>query len=223
MASLFARINDIMNSNINDLLDRIEDPERMIKQIIREMEENIVQAREGVLNAITSEKQLLRELEQQRAQSKAWLQKAETALIADKEELARSALARKKDIDAIIANLEPAWLGAKNTSERLKNQLRQLEERLEEAKRKRTTLMARQHAATAHQQMDKTLRTFETGLDAQAKFGRMEDRVAAMEARTAAIAELSEDRSPLEKEFERMELEQDVDAELLALKIKIKK
>ncbi len=220
--SMFARINDIINSSINDLLDKIEDPERMIKQIIREMEENISQAKEGVINAIASEKQLQKELDSQRKQAELWQQKAQTALEADKEELARSALSRKLEIDSIINSLEPAWVSAKNTSERLKKQLHQLEAKLEEAKRKRTMLMARQHAAEARGQLEKTLDTFQTGLDAEKKFARMEDRVSEMEARTEAMAELHDEHSPLEKEFLQLETDHDVEAELTALRLKIK-
>ncbi len=219
---IFTRINDIINSSINDLLDQIEDPERMIKQIIREMEENIAQAKEGVIDAIASEKQLFKELDSHRKQSELWQQKAQTALEAEKEDLARSALGRKREIDAVIQNLEPAWTSAKTTSDRLKNQLRQLENKLEEAKRKRTTLMARQRAAEAQQQMGKTLDTFQTGLDAQTKFSRMEDKVSEMESRTEAMAELHNDSSPLEKEFLALEMDQDIEAELVAMRLKIK-
>ncbi len=220
--SIFSRINDLINSNVNDLLDKIEDPERMIKQIIREMEENIGQAKEGVIDSIASEKQLQKELESHRKQAEIWQQKAQLALEADKEDLARSALARKREIDAVINNLEPAWASAKATSDRLKNQLRQLETKLEEAKRKRTTLLARQRAAQAQQQMGRSLDTFQTGLDAQTKFSRMEDRVSEMEARTAAMAELNDDSSPLEKEFLALETDHEIDAELAAMRLKIK-
>jgi phage shock protein A len=222
MVSFFQRVNDIINSNINDLLDRLEDPERMIKQIIREMEENISQSKEGVIEAIAREKQLLKELESHRRQSQSWQEKAQTALEAEKEDLARAALARKKEIDAVIANLEPAWESAYATSERLKTQLRKLENKLEDAKRKRSALLARQRAAEARQQMGRTLNKFQVSLDAQTKFDHMEDKIADMEARTEAAAELEDDSSALERELLQMEIDQDVEAELKALKIKIK-
>ncbi len=63
MTNIFKRINDVLSANINDLIDRVEDPERMVKQIIREMEDNILRAREGVVDAIASEKKLQKELE----------------------------------------------------------------------------------------------------------------------------------------------------------------
>ena len=207
MPSIFKRINDVITANINELIDRVEDPERMIKQIIREMEDNIRKAKEGVIEAIASEKQLQKDLENHRRQSAEWLKRAEEALQATKEDLARAALARKKEHDNIIKALEPSWEAANNTSERLKTQLRALE--------------ARQRAAEARQHMDRTLTDVQAGLDAHANFARMEDKVAEMEARAEATAELNSDASRLEKDFLDMEVEQEVENELAALKKKV--
>jgi phage shock protein A len=193
----------------------------MIKQIIREMEENISKAREGVVDSIASEKQLQKELESNQKQSAEWLGKAESALLNNNDELARAALARKKEHDNICKVLEPSWESAKNTSEKLKAQLKALEAKLEEARRKRSSLVARQHAAEARQQMDKTLSNFETGIKAQSKFQRMEDRVTEMEARTEAIEELRDDRTQLERDFLDMEVHAEIDDELQKLKQKI--
>ena len=127
MVSILKRINDVITANINDLVDRVEDPERMVKQIIREMEDNIRIAEEGVIDAMASEKQLQKDLEQHRHQAATWRQRAEEALRADQEDLARAALTRKKEHDQIITTLEPAWEAAQQTSEHLKAQLQALE------------------------------------------------------------------------------------------------
>jgi phage shock protein A len=221
MTNIFKRINDVLTANLNDLIDRVEDPERMIKQIIREMEDNIMRVRDSVVEAIASEKLLQKELENNQKLSAEWLSKAEIALKNNNEELARAALARKKEHDAICRTLEPSWHSAKNTSENLKAQLKALEAKLEEAKRKRSSLSARQHAAEARQLMDKTLSNFEAGIRAQTQFDRMEDKVTAMEARTDAMGELRDDRSQLEKDFLDMELNAEIDQELQNLKTKI--
>jgi phage shock protein A len=221
MSSIFKRISDIVAANINDLIDRVEDPERMIKQIIREMEENISQAKEGVIDAIASEKQLQKEVDGHRRQADEWQAKAEAALREGKEDLARAALTRKKEHDRILASLEPAWESAVNTSASLKAQLRALEAKLEEAKRKRGTLAARQRAAQAREQMERIGNRFQTGLEAQKNFTRMEDRVSEMEARTAAIEEVNSDRSALEREILAMETDTEVEAELAELKGKL--
>jgi Phage shock protein A (IM30), suppresses sigma54-dependent transcription len=221
MTNIFKRISDVISANINDLIDRVENPERMIKQIIREMEENIRQAKEGVIEAIASEKRLQKELENNQKQSDEWWKKAEQALRMSNEELARTALARKKEHDNICKALEPPWQAARNTSERLKTQLRALEAKLEEARRKRGTLVARQRAAEARQQMDRTLSNFQAGLDMQTNFAHMEDKVAEMEARTAALDELNDDASQLERDFLDMEIRTEVEEELEKLKKKI--
>ena len=221
MPSLFKRINDVINANINDLIDRVEDPERMVKQIIREMEENIRVAKDGVINAIASEKQLLKDLEHHRRQAQEWEKKAEVALQTDKDDLARTALLRKKEHDQIIKTLAPSWESAKHTSERLKTQLRSLEAKLEEARRKRGALIARQRAAEARQHMDHTLSSMQAGLDAHTNFARMEDRVAEMEARTEAMEEVNDTAAQMEKDFLAMEIDTEVDRELAALKKKI--
>lgn len=223
MTNLFKRMNDILNANVNDLLDRIEDPERMIKQIIREMEENINQCKEGVITAIASEKKLFLELEQHRRHADEWLNKAQTALEAEEEALARSALMRKKEIDRIICDLKPAWETAKMASERLKTQLRRLEAKLAEAKLKRSTLIARHHATQARHQMHKTVDKLQAGWQAQTCFDRMEDKIAGLESRTEALAELDEDLSPLEQTFLNLETEKEVEAELASLKAKVRK
>lgn len=221
MANIFQRINDVITANLNDLIDRVEDPERMIKQIIREMEDNISRARESVVDAIANEKLLQKELENNQKLSSEWLSKAETALQNNNDELARAALARKKEHDTICKALEPSWQSAKNTSENLKAQLKALEAKLEEARRKRSSLAARQHAATARQQMDKTLSHFEAGLRSQTQFDRMEDRVASMEARAEAAMDLRDDRSQLEKDFLDLETNAEIDQELSNLKAKL--
>ncbi|MGE0824651.1 MAG: PspA/IM30 family protein [Candidatus Binatia bacterium] len=222
MASIFKRINDIITANINDLIDRVEDPERMIKQLIREMEENVSRAKEGVIEAIASEKRLYKDLEHHQRLAEEWQYKATQALQADNEDLARAALVRKKEYDRIVTSLEPSWEAAKATSERLKRQLQALEAKLEEARRKRSTLVARQRAAQARVHMDKTLTAFEAGLDAQANFARMEDKVTDMEARVEAMAEVNSAADRLEKEFQELATEKEVEDELAALRKKIK-
>jgi phage shock protein A len=223
MASVFKRINDIITANINDLIDRVEDPERMLKQIIREMEESINRAKEGVIDAIASEKQLRKDLEHHRRQSAEWHQKAEEAVNAGQEDLARMALTRKKEHDNILKALEPSWEAAKATSEHLKSQLYALEAKLEEARRKRSSLVARQRAAEARQYMDSTLSHFRDGLDAHANFARMEGRVTEIEARAEAMAEVHSSVSKVEKEFLDMEVKKEVENELAALKKKADK
>ncbi len=116
MATFFRRITEVISANIDDMIDRVEDPDRMIKRIIREMEDNARRAKEGVIDAIASEKQLALELKRRREDSDKWARKAEEALRAGNEELARAALARKKERDGVARELEASWERAKSAS-----------------------------------------------------------------------------------------------------------
>ena len=223
MANLFKRISDVLTANLNDLVDRVEDPERMIKQLIREMEENVNSAREGVIDALASEKQLAKELDSQRRQAEDWYNRARRALETGNETLAREALTRKREHDGIVANLQASWESARRTSERLKTQLRALEAKLEEARLKKGSLVARQRAAQAREQMDQVSDRFKTGLDLNNSFGRMADRVGEMEARMEAREELYGEYSQIEREFLKLEVNSEVEAELAALKREARK
>jgi phage shock protein A len=218
MPNIFKRISDVLAANLNDLIDRVEDPERMIKQIIREMEDNIRVAEEGVIDAMASEKQLQKDLEHHRQQAATWRQRAEEALRAGQEDLARAALIRKKEHDQISTTLEPAWETAQRTSAQLKAQLHALEAKLDEARRKRSTLVARQRAVEARDYLDQTMTSIQAGFDASANFARMEDRVSEMEAKIAARAELRRDKTRLEREFHDLGVATEVENELAALR-----
>ena len=222
MANLFKRISDVIAANLNDLVDRVEDPERMIKQLIREMEENISSAREGVIDAVASEKQLSKELDSQRRQAEEWQQRARLALESGNETLAREALTRKKEHDGIATSLDASWQSARRTSERLKSQLRALEAKLEEARLKKGSLVARQRAAQAREQMDQVQDRFQTGLDLNHSLGRMADKVGEVEARMEAREELYGEYSQIEREFLKMETNSEVEAELAALKREVR-
>jgi phage shock protein A len=217
VANIFKRINDVITANISDLIDRVEDPEKMIKQIIREMEENIDRAKQGVVEAIASEKLLRRDVEKHQQEAAQWQDKARAALKSGNDELARQALVRKNEHDKILASLTPALESAVNTSASLKAQLKALDAKLDEAKRKRSSLVARQRAAEAREGMSKVGASLKDGLNSHAQFGRMEDKIAEMEARSQAVGEVYEGDS-VERQFEDLQSSQEVDAELAALK-----
>ncbi len=225
MGNLFIRITDVISANINYMIDRVEDPERMIRQVILEMEDHIQRAEDSVIDAITSEKQLARELAHHRGKSELWREKAEIALVAGNEELAREALICKKEHDRTAKDLENAWKIAADTSKKLKSQLRDLKNKLTEARQKRSALVARQRAAQATQHMHKTQNHLQRGLKARDKFIRMEDKVSEIEARTEAIAELYDESSDLERQIDQLEINTEVDKELedIRKKIAIKK
>lgn len=218
MALWFTRMNDVINANINNMIDKLEDPERMIRLIITEMEENILRAREGVLDAISSEKRLAYELKIHKRDSEKWKNKAKKALVMKNERLAREALIRKQEFERIIRNLQDSYETARKTAEQLKKRLHSLEDKLREANIKRSTLAARQKVAQARQQVGRTVDYFQKGLDTTNKFNRMEEKVLEIELRAEAIEHLDNDACDLEAEFETLEMEQEVNEELSALR-----
>ena len=222
MTNIFKRINDVINANINDLIDKVEDPERMIKQIIREMEDNIRYSKEGVITAIASEKRLFREVEQHRAKYEQWQSKAEIAIKNNNDELARAALGQKKEHEKIINRVEPMWQAAARTSSDLKHQLTQLEDKLIDARRKQGSLVARQRAAQTQEYMINTGIDFDSHLIAQDNFNRMEDKVMEMEARAQARSELENHQGIQEEIYVEMEIEAEINSEMDELKKKFK-
>ncbi len=150
-------------------------------------------------------------------------QRARLALESGNEALAREALLRKKEHDGIAANLQTSWESAQRTGERLKSQLRALELKLEEARLKKGSLVARQRAAQAREQMGQVNDRFQTGLDLDHSFGRIAGKVDEMEARMEARDELYGEYSQVEREFLKMEVDTEVEAELAALKRETRK
>ena len=216
--SFFSRVLDIINANVSDMLDRAEDPEKMVKMLIFEMEEQIAIAREGVAKAIAGEKQLEANLQKNRRLADEWHAKAESAVSRDDEGLARMCLGRKKEHDRIADSLQPQWEAARKTSDALKSDLRRVEEKLDEAIRRRDSLIARQMAAEACREVQGVAPTMSRVQRNFDKFDRMERKIEGMEAEAAAYAELSDLSSNLDREVERSQRDAEVEMELAALK-----
>jgi len=220
MPSFFSRVASIFKSNANAVLDQLEDPEKLINQMIRDMETQLGQAKSGVAGAITAEKRLKKQMDENARQAELWEKRAMQAVEAGNDELARKALARKKEHADIVATMKPQWDTASQTAEKLKAQLRTLESKIDQAKRKRGTIIARQKAAEAQRKIQSTV----AGLgkaNAFDTFARMEEKVADMESQQEAHAELADEFNDdsLEKEFAGLD-SSSIDDELAALKAK---
>ncbi len=220
--SFFSRVSDIINANISDMLDRAEDPEKMVKMLIFEMEEQIATAREGVAKAMAGEKKLEANLLKNRRLAEEWHAKAESAVGRDDETLARQCLARKKEYERIADSLQPQWETARQTSDTLKSDLRRMEERLDEAIRRRDSLIARQMAAEARREVQGVAPTMNRVQRSFDKFNRMEQKIEGMEAEAAAYAELSDLSTDLDREVEQSQRDAEVEIELAALKQQVK-
>ncbi|TWU39271.1 PspA/IM30 family protein [Novipirellula artificiosorum] len=221
--SIFSRVSDIINANVSDMLDRAEDPEKMVKMLIFEMEEQISLARAGVVKAIAGEKKLELNLTKNRDEAASWHAKAEAAVTRGDEELARKCLARKKEHQRIAESLQPQWERANQTSGTLKSDLRRLEEKLDEAIRRRDSLIARQMAAEAQKEVQSVAPALNRVQRHFDKFDRMERRIEDMEAEAAATAELSSAATELCREVERKQQDAEVESELAALRASCQK
>jgi phage shock protein A len=216
---IFARISDIISANLNGLLDKAENPELMIAQVIREMEKGLANAKHYAAGAIAAERRIGRELDQNRTQAALWKTRACQALAAGREDMARRALLRKREHDHLVHCLEAQHAAALATSDKLRASLRALEARLAEARRKQRALLARHRAALARVQVN---RVFGAGLPdiagADAQFERLESRLADFEDEVGAQAELAQLQGDLDVDLADRDTERAIEAELEALK-----
>lgn len=209
------RVSQLVRANVNDMLDRAEDPEKMINQILRDMQENIGEARKSVAAMIAQEKELEIDLAQTRKLSSEWQSKAERAISAGKDDLAREALRRKKDNDENTDVYQQQLTVQEQAVVKLKSQLTQLESKYQSTLSQRDSLIARQRRAAAQKQVTASLTTF-SPLDPSGDLERMERKIRQNEAQAAAQIEMHDDT--LEAQFKELDYDQDVEDELAALK-----
>ncbi len=216
---IFARLSDIITSNINARLDRAENPEWMIAQIIREMEEGLASAKRYAATAIAAERRIGRELEQNRLQEEHWKSKAKQALAAEREDLARRALARKMEHEDLVRSLENQHEQALQTCHNVRTSLHALEARLAEARRKQRTLLARHRAALARVELHRFAGAgFPAFSGSQAKFDRLENQIIDFEDELAALGDLHCVQNGLEGDFAELERQNAIEAELQEMK-----
>ncbi len=217
--SIFGRLGDIVKANINDLLDRAEDPEKMIKQMVIEMEEAVNKATLAVGQAIANEKSLERQFKRQKAQAEGWQEKAVQAVQAGRDDLAKQALQRKATLESNAGDLERMFLEAQTSTGSLRGQLDQLKGKLDEARLRQNTLIARSKAAKAKKQVAQTFAG--VGSDAFSKFDKLEEKVEKTEAEAEAFAQLAGENTSLEDEFKALETGSSADSDLAALKAQL--
>lgn len=213
---IFNRISDIFKSNVNDALDNAEDPEKMLKQMVLEMEESVNKTTLAVANAIANEKGLERKIAKERALSAEWQQKAMQALQANREDLAKAALEKKATADKNAADLGPIFAQATATSAKMREQLTALKHKLDEARSRQSTLIARSQAAKAQKQIAQSFSG--VGSDAFSKFDKFEGKIEKLESEAVAFEQLAGENTDLDQQFKQLSTSGQVDAELLALK-----
>ena len=219
---IFSRLAQLIRSNLNDLISRSEDPEKMLNQVVLDMNNQLVEAKKQVAASIADEKRLAKQFEQEAANSAEWERRAMMALRAGNEELAKEALARKREHDELATTYKEQWTKQKTAVDQLKKALRLLNDKIEEAKRKKNVLIARKKRAEAQKAIQDTM----SGLRDQSAFEtfeRMSQKIDQIEAEAEAQGELAEEYSgdTLASQFQNLERTHSADEDLVALKRKM--
>jgi phage shock protein A len=222
---LLDRLSSLLKSNINDLISKAEDPEKMLNQILVDMKTQLVKAKQQVASAIADEKRLRDQVDQEYRQAQDWEKRAMLAIQEGRDDLAKQALVRHGEHLGHGTTLEQTWEAHRMETEKLKNSLRDLNDKIEEAKRKKNLLIARQRRAQAQQRIAETMSSMSENSAFEA-FSRMEDKIVSTEKRIQASAEIDEEFTgdKLASDFKRLEKSAGaigVDQQLLALKQKM--
>ena len=223
--SIFSKFSTMIRSNINDLISRAENPEKMLNQIILDMRDQLAKSKREVASAIADERKLKSQLETERKQVREWEGRAMLAVNEGRDDLAKQALVRQQEHAERAASLEGTWQAQAAETEKLKGSLRQLNDKIEEAKRKRNLLVAKQKRAQAQRRIHETMSGL-SDTSAFEAFNRMADKIEEEERRNLAQAEVTEALSgdTLETEFLRLESgsgDGGMDDRLLDLKAKM--
>jgi phage shock protein A len=222
--AILDRITTVVKSNLNALINKAEDPEKMLDQILLQMRGQLAEARREVAVAIADEKRLGVQLEAELEQVREWDRRATMAVQKGEDELAREALRRKADHEKIAIGYKHQWDAQQASTENLKNALRALSQKIEEAGRKKNLLIARQKRAQAQKHIHEVM-TGLTDTSAFESFDRMAAKVEHIEAQASAAVEISQELSgeTMEQRFRALESSTDVEQELRALKARVQK
>ncbi len=215
--AIFERMSDLVRANVNDLIDKAENPEKMVKQIIIDMEEQLRKATQGLGTAMGSHNQVKKQLEMAQEQSNVWQEKAKACLEQGNEELAKKALENKVEQDKMVTQYQEMTALMEAQVNEIKSQIEILKQKLEEARSKQTMLTARSQMADAKSQMAKTLGNMDSK-SAFAKMDKMEQKIAEKEAEANAFSEISGVQESENDPFVQMDQENSVNEELEKLK-----
>ena len=217
---IFTRFADIINSNLNAMLDSAEDPEKMLKMIIQEMEQTLVEVRSASVKTIADKKELHRKIEQQSYLSNNWHEKAELAISRGREDLAKAALLEKQEIDRSIEVQDKELSQLEEALAKLNQDISHLQEKLNEAKSRREAFALRQKTVTSRIKVKSQLDN--SAIDeAMEKFDLFEQKMDRLEAEVEAF-DLGKGQT-LSQQIDQLVVDEEIERELEALKTKFKK
>ena len=219
---MFTKLSTLIKSNINDLISRAEDPEKMLNQIIIDMRDQFAKAKREVAAAIADERKLKSQLDDEVKQAHDWEHRAMLAVKEGRDDLAKQALIRQQEHAERARVIQQTWHEQSAETENLKGSLRQLNDKIEEAKRKRNLLIAKQKRAQAQRRIHETMSGLSDSSAFEA-FNRMAEKIEEQERESLAHQEVTEALGPgtLEDDFKVLESgggTADVEDRLLALK-----
>jgi phage shock protein A len=220
--AIFSRLTDLLKSNINDLIDRAEDPEKMVKQIIIDMEEQLQNAVQGLGSVMASEREMLKKLKESQDESKLWEGRARDALKSDNEELAKKAIDKKLEADTSVKQYQKMYDNISSQTKILREQVDLLKKKLTEARARQTMLIARDKVAEARKEVISAVGDLDSS-GAFAKMDKMEKKIAEKEAQADAAFDISGMDDEEDDEFEEMENKQAADDEMARLKKELSK
>ncbi|HEX9754956.1 MAG TPA: PspA/IM30 family protein [Gemmatimonadales bacterium] len=219
---LFDRLSTLFRSNINDLISRAENPEKMLNQLIIDMKSQLAKAKQEAASAIADEKKLQSEAEGLKKQAEDWERRAMLAVQESRDDLATQALMRYNEALQGAQSLHETWLRHKAETEQLKVSLRQLHDKIEEAKRKKNILVARAKRAEAQKRIQETMAGM-SDKSAFEAFDRMTEKIEDIERKALAAAELQQEfaADDLVAQFKALEYRGSAEQQLLELKAKM--
>jgi len=215
---VFSRFTDIVNSNINNLLDKAEDPAKMVRLIIQEMEDTLVEVRSSSAKTLADKKDLARQATRFETDAQQWQEKAELALSKGREDLARSALLEKNKCSDSAAALVDELSHVDEHIAKLQDEISQLQEKLADAKSRQKAILMREKTASSRLKVKKKIDSDRVN-DALSRFDRYERKIDDIEAQVESYEMGSKS---LADEIAELESDEKIDDELAQLKAKMK-
>lgn len=215
--SIFSRFSDIISANINSMLDRAEDPEKMIRLMMREMEDTLVEIKASCAGTMAQVTKSNRELSELKEKLDRWTERAELAVNRGKEDLAREALMEKRAVQKRIDVVEEDITKLQEIIANYKNDISELEAKLEQARNKHKVLVQRHTRAQKSHQAQSNIRKVNTK-SAMIKFDKFEQRIERMEADADLVNYGT--KTSLDDDFSTLERDEEIESELKALKEK---
>ena len=217
---ILERTSQILRANINDMLNRAEDPEKLLNQILRDMEDALEKGQAQVAEQIAQEKMIQADLDEAKKKAEEWDKKAELAVSKGADDLAREALRRQADYAEQVEIYEKQLDVQQKAVQKLKADLAALESKYQDARRSKDALIARAKRAAAQKEIVGAAAKL-SAVDYSSDLARMERRIQEQEARVAATEELK--KTSVEEKFEQLGADDEVEKKLAALKQKLAK